>query len=98
MRLSVGTLRKALFKDTKSGARLAVRDAVMKARRMREKMGAPVSYVNEVMEAEYVDFIDQVASDKQSEVFMADLQMPELPASRFEGMSSSFRTSRTSHD
>ena len=43
-----------------------------------------MSYVNEVMEAEYVDFIDQVASGKQSEVFMADLQMPELPASRFE--------------
>ena len=84
MKLSVGTLGKAAFKDLKSGARLAVRDGVMKARRMRDKMGAPVSYLNEIMEAEYVDFIDKVASGQEAEVFMADLHMPPLPASRFD--------------
>ena len=84
VKLSVGTLGKAAFKDLKSGARLAVRDGVMKARRMRDKMGAPVSYLNEIMEAEYVDFIDKVASGQEAEVFMADLHMPPLPASRFD--------------
>ena len=79
VRKSVGSIGKPSMKDLKKGFKTALIQACRKARRMKKAMGAPASHVAEVMETEYMKFLDRVATGDYKECFIADLPMPKLP-------------------
>ena len=84
VKCSIGSLGPTTFKDMKPGAKQVLNDAVSKARRMKAKMGAPPSYISEVMETEYLNFMLKVADGVLDEAFMSELLMPKLPGGQNE--------------
>ena len=68
----------ASFKDLKKGVKTLMKDAIIRARRLRRRLGAPQSYVKDVLETEFVNFLDNVAKGEMAENFVTDLILPDI--------------------
>eukprot|EP00438_Fugacium_kawagutii_P022912 Skav224174 [mRNA] locus=scaffold2007:411362:424288:+ [translate_table: standard] len=83
VRKEIGTLSAASVKDMKRGTKLMVKQAVLKAKKIRKKLGAPKSYVQEVMEAQYESILDVIAGGELDlDPFLAEILIPEVPDPR----------------
>ena len=80
-RLSVGSLNNASFEKLKPGVKVLinVKQAVRKAQRLRQKLGAPLAYVMEVLETQYLDFLEDVSTGAAADNFMTEFIIPGVP-------------------
>ena len=78
VRQSVGTMNEASFRKLRRGVKQLIKDAMVRARRLRRRIGAPQSYVKEVLETQYMDFLDGLAAGEMAENFVTDMILPDV--------------------